>query len=86
MKPAIEIPGYRKVYKALLTFGEDGATATEIERIVPGTVFNTIQNRLKTLVAQGYAKRGTPTADRERMGLKGRDTVDVFIAIQRADG
>lgn len=55
MRPAIELPGYKDIYRVLCRYGEDGATkvdivkATKMER-------RQLNSKMLTLLRQGVIK------------------------------
>lgn len=84
MKPAIEIPGYRRVYKAVQTFGPNGATAYEVGNMLEGVNPSSITSRINELTRQQYIARIGTTSDPARMGTGHHLSVDVYAALERS--
>lgn len=81
MKPFLEVPGYRKVYKALRRFGDDGATVADLVKALNNKVeHRVITARLTTMLRAGLVRQAGITARSDRMAV-GSESVNVWVAV-----
>ncbi|MDX1504637.1 MAG: hypothetical protein R3221_02910 [Spongiibacter sp.] len=63
----LEVPRNKRIYKALASFGEHGATVHQLNKHMNGALTSTsIQSVVYLLVRLGYAKKIGVTADPAR--------------------
>lgn len=67
MKPAIEIPGYKRVYAVICRYGDSGASKVDIANTT-GMPRHQIHAKVSELIRQGYVKElAERTSDKGRI-------------------
>jgi hypothetical protein len=80
-KKILEIPAYRRVYRALLKFGSTGATAYELSRAMGDSVKGyQVSSKLTELARHKLVKQEGSTADPSRQA-KGTSNSNVWVAL-----